>query len=149
LATTAVVRLLSDPTLPRLSPDEAIALLDAAENLVPERTGDSVATLAHAGYKRATQQDATRACEGDGWVVLTLCDGVSGSSDGGLAARVGSVAASERAHEMMTAGARLEDVVRDAILAGHQAVCKAATSPPRASSRPPGPLAADRTREPD
>jgi len=143
---TAIVRLLSDPTLPRLSPDEAIAIVESGEELEPERTTHG-AILDHVGYRRETQQDAVRARAGDGWVVLALCDGVSGSSDGGLAARVGSAAACDRAAELMRAGESLEHVVRDAILFAHRAVCVASKPPARVSSRPPGPLAADRTLE--
>src|SRR5450631_1362682 len=51
LCSTAVVRLLSDPTLPRLSPDEAISILDRGEQLEAESSGTSAA-LAHVGYKR-------------------------------------------------------------------------------------------------
>ena len=146
LCTTAVVRLLSDPTLPRLSPDDALEILDGGEQLEPVRT-ERGAILEHVGYRRTTQQDAVRAQVGDGWLVLALCDGVSGSSDGGLAARIGSAAACDRASELMRAGESLDHVVRDAILAGHRAVCAASAPPPRVSSRPPGPLAADRTTE--
>ncbi len=146
LCSTAVVRLLSDPTLPHLSPEEALALLEGAEQLVPEATPKS-AILAHVGYRRATQQDAVREIAAEGWTVLVLCDGVSGSSDGGLAARVGSAAACDRAGELMRAGESLDHVVRDAILAGHRAVCVASAGPARPSSRPPGPLVADRTTE--
>ena len=146
---TAIVRLLSDPTLPTLSLDEASAILDAGEELAPEETPRS-AILAHIGYRRAKQQDAVREHAGEGWTVLALCDGVSGSSDGGLAARVGSAAACDRAIELMRAGESVDHVVRDAILAAHRAVCIASRpsqAPGRHSSRPPGPLAADRTTE--
>ncbi len=146
LCSTAVVRLLSDPSLPRLTPDEAIAILDRAEQLEAESTGTSAA-LAHVGYKRATQQDAVRLGKGDGWTILALCDGVSGSTDGGLAARVGSAAACDHACEMMRAGEALDRVAFESILTAHRAVCVAAAAPPRVSSRPPGPLAADRTTE--
>ncbi|HEY1954702.1 MAG TPA: PP2C family serine/threonine-protein phosphatase [Polyangiaceae bacterium] len=145
ICSTAVVRLLSDPRLPTLSPDEALALLDGGEALAPEAM-PGAAILAHIGYRRADQQDAVREVSADGWTVLVLCDGVSGSSDGGLAARVGSAAACDRAAELMRAGESVDHVVRDAILAGHRAVCTA-SMPVRHSSRPPGPLAADRTTE--
>jgi serine/threonine protein phosphatase PrpC len=143
---TAVVRLLSDPTLPYLSPDDAIALLESGEQIEPEKAA-CAATVAHIGYRRATQQDAVRVQAADGWLVLALCDGVSGSSDGALAARVGSAAACDRACELLRAGEGLDYVVRDAILTAHRAVCAASAAPPRVSSRPPGPLAADRTTE--
>ncbi len=146
LCSTAVVRLLSDPSLPRLSPDDAIAMIKSQELLAPEREGTS-AVLAHVGYKRAVQQDAVRLHTESGWTVLALCDGVSGSRDGGLAARVGSAAACDRACELMRASETLEHVARDSILAAHRAVCAASAAPPRVSSRPPGPLAADRTTE--
>ena len=145
ICSTAIVRLLSDPTLPALTPDEALAILEAGEELAPESVRRA-AILAHIGYKRAVQQDAVREQTEDGWTVLVLCDGVSGSSDGGLAARVGSAAACDRACELMRAGESVNHVVRDAILAGHRAVC-VASKPMRRSSRPPGPLAADRTIE--
>lgn len=146
LCSTAVVRLLSDPRLPELSPDDAIAMLDASERLEPERVHDA-AILAHVGFRRATQQDAARLHSEDDWTVLVLCDGVSGSSDGGLAARVGSVAACDRACELLRANESVEHIARDAVIAAHRAVCVAAARPPRVSSRPPGPLAADRTTE--
>jgi serine/threonine protein phosphatase PrpC len=47
----------------------------------------------------------------------------------------------------MRAKEALDHVARDSILAAHRAVCAAAAAPPRVSSRPPGPLAADRTTE--
>ena len=155
MCTTAVVRLLSDPKLPRMSIDEATTRLEQNEELVPERSGAHTATLAHIGYKRTTQQDATCAHEeGDDWTILILCDGVSASRDGALAANVGSAAAKKRALELMRARESLDHVVRDAILAGHRAVCDAVRGVeklPRhdgsVSSRPPGPLAADRSRE--
>ncbi len=153
LCTTALVRLLSDPTLPSLSIDDALAMVTGDEQLAPVREGDHDATLAHIGYKRAVQQDA--ACAhvelapgGAGWTVLVLCDGVSSSLDGALAANVGSAAALERACDLMKANESLEHVARDAILAAHRAVCAEVSAPARVSSRPPGPLAADRSREP-
>ncbi len=146
LCSTSIVRLLSDPTLPRLSVDDATAMAEAGEELTPDGTS-TAAVLAHIGYKRLTQQDAVRVHEEDGWTVLVLCDGVSGSTDGGLAARVGSAAACDRACELMRAKESLDHVARDSILAAHRAVCAAAAAPPRVSSRPPGPLAADRTTE--
>jgi serine/threonine protein phosphatase PrpC len=157
MCTTAVVRLLSDPKLPRMTIDEAIARLEQNEELVPDRFGAHAATLAHIGYKRATQQDAACAYEESDernpWTILILCDGVSASRDGALAANIGSAAAKKRAIELMRAAESLDHVVRDAILAGHRAVCDAVrgeTKPRidgRISSRPPGPLAADRSRE--
>jgi serine/threonine protein phosphatase PrpC len=146
LCSTAIVRLLSDPSLPRLSLDDATAIAEANEQLTPESEG-AAAVLAHIGYKRITQQDAVRVHAEDGWTVLVLCDGVSGSTDGGLAARVGSAAGCDRACELMRAKESLDHVARDSILAAHRAVCAAAAAPPRISSRPPGPLAADRTTE--
>jgi serine/threonine protein phosphatase PrpC len=147
LCTTAIVRLLSDPTLPALSPDDAITMLESGEQLAPERSGAS-AVLAHVGYKRTTQQDFVHSHAEDGWTFLALCDGVSGSADGALAARIGSAAALERAGELMRASESLDHVARESIMAAHRAVCAAVARPARASSRPPGPLAADRTREP-
>jgi serine/threonine protein phosphatase PrpC len=146
LCSTAVVRLLSDPTLPALSPDDARAILDGGERLEPEHDLH-VAALAHVGFRRATQQDAARVQSGDDWTVLVLCDGVSGSSDGALAARVGSAAACERACELLRANESVDYVARDAVIVAPRAVCVAAARPPRVSSRPPGPLAADRTTE--
>jgi serine/threonine protein phosphatase PrpC len=144
----SLVRLLSDPSLPSLAPDEAMAMLESNEQIVAE-TKASAAVLSHVGYKRPVQQDAVRLHVEDGWTVLTLCDGVSGSIDGGLAARVGSAAACDQATAMMRAAAprALGDVVRESILTAHRAVCTAAAKPMRPSSRPPGPLPADRTRE--
>ncbi len=146
LCSTSIVRLLADPGLPELTPDAALAILTSAERLEPERDRDAAA-LAHVGFRRPKQQDAVRLATGDDWTVLTLCDGVSGSSDGGLAARVGSVAGSDRASELLRAGESIEHAARDAVIAAHRAVCVAAAQPPRVSSRPPGPLAADRTTE--
>ena len=147
LCSTAVVRLLADPSLPQLSADEAAAILERAEELKPESV-DHAATLAHVGFRRATQQDAVRLQSGDGWTVLALCDGVSGSSDGALAARIGSAAAIDKASELMRAGETLDYVARESVMTAHRAVCAAvAAGKPRRSSRPPGPLAADRTTE--
>jgi serine/threonine protein phosphatase PrpC len=146
LCSTAIVRLLSDPKLPRLSIDDAIARLESDELLVPERAGPHAATLAHVGYKRTNQQDAVCAHEDGEWSILILCDGVSSSLDGALAANVGSAAAMTRARELMRAHESLDHVARESILAGHRAVCAAVHAPTR-SSRPPGPLAADRSRE--
>jgi hypothetical protein len=88
LCSTAIVRLLSDPSLPALPCDDALAMMRSAEELAPDVAGHA-ATLAHMGYKRTKQQDAAHVATGDGWTVLALCDGVSGSIDGGMAARVG------------------------------------------------------------
>jgi serine/threonine protein phosphatase PrpC len=147
LCSTAIVRLLADPSLPQLSADEATAILDRAEELAPESVPHA-AVLAHVGFRRATQQDAVRLQSGDGWTVLALCDGVSGSSDGALAARIGSAAAIEKAGELMRAGETLDHVAREIVMTAHRAVCAAvAAGKPTRSSRPPGPLAADRTTE--
>ena len=147
LCSTSVVRLLADPSLPQLSADDAMAILERAEELVPD-SADHAAALAHVGFRRATQQDAVRLLAGDGWTVLALCDGVSGSSDGALAARIGSAAAIEKAGELMRAGETLDHVAREAVMTAHRAVCAAvAAGKPRRSSRPPGPLSADRTTE--
>ncbi len=147
LCSTAIVRLLADPSLPQLSADDATAILDRAEELAPETVANA-AVLAHVGFRRTTQQDAVRLQSGDGWTVLALCDGVSGSSDGGLAARIGSAAAIEKASELMRAGETLDHVARESVMTAHRAVCAAvAAGTPRRSSRPPGPLAADRTTE--
>ncbi len=147
LCSTAVVRLLADPSLPQLSADEATAIVDAAEELAPESVARA-AVLAHIGFRRATQQDAVRLLSGDDWTFLALCDGVSGSSDGALAARIGSAAAIEKANELMRAGETLDYVARETVMTAHRAVCAAvAAGTPRRSSRPPGPLAADRTTE--
>ncbi len=144
LCATSVVRLLSDPSLPSLSPDDAHMMVNARESLAPVAAGPA-AVLAHLGYRRAIQQDFVELRSGEGVMVLTLCDGVSGSSDGALAARVGSAVAADRAMALSSSHTPGE-VVRDAILAAHQAVIAAAKTP-RRTSRPPGPLSADRTRE--
>lgn len=147
LCSTAIVRLLADPSLPQLSADDATAILDRAEELAPDSVAHAAA-LAHVGFRRTTQQDAVRLQSGDGWTVLALCDGVSGSSDGALAARIGSAAAIDKAGELMRAGETLDHVARESVMTAHRAVCAAvAAGTPRRSSRPPGPLAADRTTE--
>ena len=93
------------------------------------------------------QQDAAIVRAEGAWTVLALCDGVSGLKDGGLAARVGSVAACDTACRLLREGEPLAEVVRSAIMTAHRAVYVAAAAPPHVSSRPPGPLPADRTRE--
>lgn len=149
MCATPIVRLLSDPTLPRMSIDEASAMLRRDEELAPAISGAHTATLAHVGYKRATQQDAVCAHEEpNAWTVMILCDGVSSSADGALAANVGSAAAMACACALMEKNESLDHVVRECILAGHRAVVNAVHPPQaRVSSRPPGPLAADRSRE--
>jgi serine/threonine protein phosphatase PrpC len=147
LCSTSVVRLLADPSLPQLGADEAAAILDRNEELAPDAVAHAAA-LAHVGFRRATQQDAVRVTSGEGWTFLALCDGVSGSSDGALAARIGSAAAIDKANELMRAGESLDYVARETVMTAHRAVCAAvAAKTPRRSSRPPGPLAADRTTE--
>ena len=154
-----LVRLLSDPTLPSMSPDDALEFLRAAPSLDPERLTCSggaslggAAWLAHTGYKRAVQQDAVATKAGDGWFVLALCDGVSGSIDGGLAARVGSARACEYAAGLVGSGRPLDQIVREGIMAAHDAVCvasKEAFPETRRSSRPPaGPIASDSEHSP-
>ncbi|HEX4515992.1 MAG TPA: hypothetical protein VH054_20725, partial [Polyangiaceae bacterium] len=124
LCSTAVVRLLADPSLPQLSADDAMTIIDAADELVPDGAAHAAA-LAHIGFRRATQQDAVRLQSGDGWTFLALCDGVSGSSDGALAARIGSAAAIEKAGELMRAGETLDHVARETVMTAHRAVCAA------------------------
>lgn len=151
---TGLVRLLSDPTLPSMTPAEVDAFLRAAPALEAVRV-DSGAWLAHPGYRRAVQQDAVAVKAGDGWFILALCDGVSGSIDGGLAARVGSARACEYVASLVATG-KPDQIVREGIVAAHEAVCAASKEAypqqarqgdRRPSSNPPAPLAADRSGE--
>ena len=80
-----------------------------------------------------------------------MCDGVSSSSDGALAANIGSAAALERARALMRTGevarSRRARVGFFRAPRGVQRGERRRTRRRARSSRPPGPLAADRSRE--
>ncbi|HSQ63633.1 MAG TPA: PP2C family serine/threonine-protein phosphatase [Polyangiaceae bacterium] len=145
---TGLVRLLSDPTLPSMTPAEVAEFLRGAPAIEAVRV-DGGAWLAHPGYRRAVQQDAVAVKTGDGWFVLALCDGVSGSIDGGLAARVGSARACAYVAGLAATGRPADQIVREGVMAAHEAVCAAAKEVyPHAVARSPDAPPSSRERVP-
>ncbi len=125
LASPGLVRLLTDPRLPPSGTAEARALARAGER--PRVVGDRVGLLADLGYRRERQEDALDAHAARGQTLLVLCDGVSASADGRLAATVGVEWACRHGAAGIEQGERGAELVRESIRAAHEAVCRASS----------------------
>lgn len=125
-AGTDLVELFFDTRLPALSTAEARGRLGLALP-APRVVGEHAATHLHVGFRRARQEDTVSGLVGSRmgkpFTALVLCDGVSSSTDGGFASRIGCAAAEESFRQTVH-GLPPEEAVRVAILHAHEAVCR-------------------------
>lgn len=127
-AGSELVELFFDARLPPLGTVEARARLGASYP-TPRELGAHAALHAHVGYRRARQEDTVSgvvgAEEGGPCTSLILCDGISSSTDGGFASRIGCAAA--EAYLTLPRGTLSpEERVQVAVLHAHEAVCREA-----------------------
>jgi serine/threonine protein phosphatase PrpC len=146
-ASSSLVRSFSHPSVragePRLTIEDALALLDAKASTPPE-TFPGVAELCDPGMKRDHNEDATAIAAGgsaaDAWVVLVVCDGVSSSTH----AEQASTIAAHTTRDALAHFARSGDIAHEgaasamktAIRASHVAVCS--THIEHGDTAPPG-----------
>jgi PPM family protein phosphatase len=120
------VELFFDTRLPALSTAAARGRLGLALP-APRTVGEHAATHLHVGFRRARQEDTVSGLVGSRmgrpFTALVLCDGVSSSTDGGFASRIGCAAA-EESFRHAAHGVPPEEAVRTAILHAHEAVCR-------------------------
>jgi serine/threonine protein phosphatase PrpC len=125
-----LVELFFDTRLPPLSTAAARARLGAAHP-EPRAIGAHAATHLHVGFRRERQEDSVSGLlgsrEGGPFTALVLCDGVSSSTDGGFASRIGCAAA-EEFFGLENRGVSTADCGAGAVLYAHEAVCREAPS---------------------
>ena len=136
-AGTDLIELFFDTRLPPLSTAAARARLGASHP-APREIGEHAATHVHVGFRRPRQEDTVAGLvgsrEGHPFTALVLCDGVSSSTDGGFASRIGCAAAAE--FFGLERGLAPDAWGRGAVLHAHEAVCR--ESPALGSDAMPG-----------
>jgi serine/threonine protein phosphatase PrpC len=137
-AGAAIIELLWAPRGSIPSVRAALERLDDAERVLAGTATMSATALApvagacHLGLMRPRNDDAVEVAHGDApapWIVLVVCDGVSSSSHGDVAATVGARAARASLEQAAAAAPPSDLAMRDrmerAILAAHEAIVAA------------------------
>lgn len=129
---------------PITSAREAIAKLEEIRrrSMIAPPPG-RVASSCDVGLLRERNEDAVAVAEGDGWMSLVVCDGVSSSSRGDIASSIGSQTASARIGKLAdelrdnASDEELHDLMADAIGTAHDAILVRAKREPREPGKEP------------